>query len=201
MKRESRKIFVFLVAVLACGLVLFTVGCGQDSSVKQEEQKKTSETGSFVKFANEKYGYTISHPADWNFELAGETAGDEYATVVFGNPITGQKIYTMTITVRENPNGYTSKEWAEKVSDNTYAEGPETMTYESAKDTKVGGQDAYMLYGVFSFDRSDEVIYVAHDKYVYEISFPIAAENPNLADPVANNEVVYKMLETFTFTK
>jgi len=74
------------------------------------------------------------------------------------------------------------------------------VSYESAEETSVDGEKAYQLNGVYAFDRTDDVIYVAHSDYVYQITFPVAEDNPNLSDPVANNKIVNEMLETFTFT-
>jgi len=142
-------------------------------------------------FTNEQYGYQIDVPPGWDvrFSLDSERKITDYNYIYINKK--GEKAqFPFIITVAKNPNRYSSKEFAK------WGEG----YYEKEYETIIGDNyKAYEFYNVWAGDQGDERIFLAKGSIVVEFSFPIAKENPNLDNPIENNQLIYQALKTFKF--
>jgi len=103
MKKVNPKLFALMATGLVVGLVLVGAGCGDPNTDTNSTTTPTTTTTSddYSTLVNKDYGYEIQYPNNWTYELSGGADGEGYATVVIGNPISGQQTYTMTIDVQE----------------------------------------------------------------------------------------------------
>src|SRR3989344_6899618 len=142
-------------------------------------------------FTNEQYGYQIDVPPGWDvrFSLDSERKIMNYKQICIGG-CEGRKIYSLVINILDNPNKHSSKEFIR------WGEG----YYEKEYETIIGDNyKAYEFYNVWAGDQGDERIFLAKGSIVVEFSFPIAKENPNLDNPIENNQLIYQALKTFKF--
>ncbi len=136
-------------------------------------------------FKNEEYNYQIDIPPGW--EVKPPQQENRY---VYINKKGEKAQFPLVITIQDNPNKYSSKEfvhWGKGYYDKEY----EVIIGDSYK--------AYEFYNVWAGDQHEEIIYLAKDDIVIQFSFPIARENPNLDNPIENNQLVHQALKTFKF--
>jgi len=205
MSKTSRKLLIFIL--LAClSLVVSaclktpqvninqTVNVNQNTNAEPYDSLNTFweiDEENWKTFVNEKYGYQIDIPPCWDVRFSLDSEGNimDYKQICVGS-CEGRKIYSLIINISENPDKYSSKEfihWGEGYYDKEF----EVIVGDSYK--------AYEFYGVWAGDQGEEVIFLTKDDIAIQFSFPIARENPNLDNPIENNQLVHQALETFRF--
>lgn len=153
-------------------------------------------------YTNEQYGFTVQYPEDWEVYEPGEASAT--ILVSFGHPLNGKQNYVMNIQINENPAQLSSKEWVEEMlakaqQDYDVKARPDLIKYQEKYELTLANLPAYELDDVFAFDQSNEQIYLANNTNVFEFSFPVAEENPNLSAAIKNNQIIHQILSTFKF--
>jgi hypothetical protein len=153
-------------------------------------------------YTNEKYKFRIQYPGDW--ELSETKSASAKGIVYFGHPLNGKLTYVMYVLALPNPEKLSSKAFVEKMLAQIQAEynegvRPSTVKYESAKELTLADSDAYELEDVFAYDQNEEEIYLAKGENVFQFTFPVAEENSNFSEPIANNQIIHQMLNTLEF--
>src|SRR3989338_3729326 len=144
----------------------------------------TVDSESWQTFVNKEYGYQIDVPPGWDTRV-----GPDSKQVCIGN-CEGMKTYSLRISIEDNPQKYSSKDFVHW--DKQY--------YDKEYPVVVGdGYEAYEFYNVWGGDESNEIIFLAKDDIVIRFSFSIARENTNLDNPIENNALVHEALKTFKF--
>lgn len=184
-------IIIAALAILVGGVVVWQYSRMPEIKVLRKTQLE-DETADWKTYRNEEYGFEIKYPDGWTLNL-------NPTVIIFGHPAIGKVVFTFILSVFENANTeqLSSKQWVEKMVINV----PRGYTYKDEYEVTIADLPAYELNRVFAVDQNEERIYLSKDSYIFEFSFPVAEENPNLTNPVENNRIIHKMLSTFKFTK
>jgi len=197
MQKMAKKLIVF---TLLAGLSLVAVACLKKPTVNTNQPgNQNINTGPsdtlntrweideehWKIFTNEKYRYQIDIPPGWEVKVPQR----EY-TYVYINKKGQDAQFPFLITIEDNPDELSSKDFAH------WGKG----YYDKEFEAIIGDSyTAYELYNVWAGDEGDERIYLAKGDIVILFSFPIAKENPNLDNPIENNQLVHQALKTFRF--
>ncbi len=212
----SKKPLFFLTLILL--LTLGLVGCLKKPAVNTNQDQNINvnpidtpnpywiiDDENWKTFTNEEYSYQIDVPPGWEVRFSLNSEGEiiDYRQVCIGG-CEGMKIYSLSVNILDNPNRYSSKEFVSSLR-REYEEYCKkkacgSWRYNKEYETIIGeGYNAYELYNVFAYDQSEEQIFLAKGNTVIKFSFPIAKENPNLDNPIENNQLVHQALKTFQF--
>jgi len=205
MKLEPRKIIflIIVLAVLATGYWFwqsqsFNNPTPSATPAEPSSEASPDETADWKVFRSEAYGYETKYPLEWDYNTNQKDPGIYW----LGHPVNTLEPFWLSIRVFDNPDQLTSKQWVDKIlSENQRLVGSGGIQYKERKELTVAGLPADELYGVMAYDRSDEQIYLAKEDKLFYFNFPVADENPNLADPVGNNKKSWLIINTLKFLK
>lgn len=147
-------------------------------------------------FTSKVFGFSLAYPPTWKKSADALTLTRPH--IAFGNPLTGTTTYTLFVSVYSNPDHLSSEEYvramlasstaADKASGAASGTAPRlTPRFVSQFPRTVNGIPAYELSDIFEYFYQGDRIYIAHGSYVIAFDFPVARENPNIADPIANH--------------
>lgn len=156
------------------------------------------DTKDWKTYVNEEYGFEFKYPKGW------EVLQRNKGMVQIGNPLSGLRVFHLSVSIEDNPNQLSAKSYAENFVKNRLAEierdGVGVVRYDQEFETKVGAFNAYEFKNYFNFDQHSERIYVTQNTHAFVFEFPVAEENPNLNKPIENNAVSHQILSTFKLT-
>jgi hypothetical protein len=152
------------------------------------------------------FGFSFKYPPNWR------SSGDPLTVVnphiFFGNPLNGTTTYTLKVFVYDNPLGLAPADFVRAmIASDTAADasnsagGPAPQLapqFDQAYTTTVAQYPAYELYNVFEYYENAEQIYVQQGKQMLVFDFPVADENPNIANAALNNAMAHAILGTLT---
>lgn len=155
-------------------------------------------------YRNEKYGFEVRYPGDWQLSLDGLNQSNPY--IVWERPFVGLLSYSVQISILSNPERMSAESFAKRIMQESHEEYKKSgigvdLSQVRNHAVSVNGNVGYELPKVFEYDQWTENIFLVNDVYAYQINFPIAQENPNLHDPIRNNASVHQILSTFKFIK
>jgi hypothetical protein len=164
------------------------------------------DTSNWKTYTSAAFGFSFKYPPNW------QSSGDQLSVadphIFFGNPLNGTTTYALKVFIYNNPQDLAPADFvpamiasdtAADASNSAGGPAPQlTPHFSSEYATTVAGYPAYELYGVFEYDQSAEEIYVQQNKQMLVFDFPVADDNPNLANPALNNALVHVILGTLT---
>jgi len=191
---------ILLIAILAVlGIMIYNYFSPvQEQKIiipEQEEQTPIDETANWQTYLNYDYNFQIKYPADWSVSILPEVKD----RINFIAPATQTKIFDFEIRVEANPEKLSSNNFVQKMLQQNKLEEVGRISYKTSQESTINGFPSYELIEVFAYDQNQEWIYLATNEYVFRFAFPVAEENPNLQDPIANNKISRLMLSTFSF--
>ena len=142
------------------------------------------ETADWKTYTNEKYGYSLKYPKDWEYKENMHEGYEKGAIVGFRKPPTKDEgFYDIVIRVADAGNTLTIDEWLARNAKPSIVTSP---THKTIGVDKLPGVE-------FIESNMDEhkAVYLAHNKLV--MSFTIAKDSKYLS-------IFNKMLSTFKFT-
>jgi hypothetical protein len=191
---------ILLIAILAVlGIMIYNYFSPvQEQKIiipEQEEQTPIDETANWQTYLNYDYNFQIKYPADWSVSILPEVKD----RINFIAPATQTKIFDFEIRVEANPEKLSSNNFVQKMLQQNKLEEVGRISYKTSQESTINGFPSYELIEVFAYDQNQEWIYLATNEYIFRFAFPVAEENPNLQDPIANNKISRLMLSTFSF--
>lgn len=203
-KLSSAKLvaFMFILIILLLGTTVFFFY--QNSQLKKQVAllpkpspialATPDPTADWKTYTNIKYHFSFKYPSKWELNDQSGVA----SSLTLG--LSGTQGYFMTINIVDNDKELSVKDYVDKLVSTQGTPGglPE---FDSRENTTIGGLSAVKLLNVFAFEEGDDKIFVAFENYILNISHPTKQENPNLQDPIANYDIVQKILSTFKFTE
>jgi len=187
---EIILIIVGVLIICGGGYYLFTQKLTQSQqSISTPQPTTQDETADWQIYRNEKYGFEIKYPNDWQLEdLSNESIS--YCNITINGPESNTSysgLYSLCLAIDEN----TDKLSVQDID--------VVQRYTKKEQFLFNGLEAVEFNGVFAFDRSEDIIYIISKEYIFAFSFPSAEENSNFSEPVKNNTIARKILSTFKF--
>jgi hypothetical protein len=215
MKKRQRRVAIWTVVVVV--IVLLAAGGFALAKWKPAAWRAgvdfvsgvTPPPAGWVPYRNTTYGFSLFYPPNW--QVVTSTLESDPPAVLFGNPATGTTTYTLRLSIEKNPDQLSSSAYVAQMLADVKARdeaaaaiGPAPQTgvmFASATAFSVDSDQAYELNNVFEFDHQGEQIYFSHGSETLLFDFPTFDQNPNIANPAANNAIAHQIFGTLTFIK
>lgn len=205
-KTDSRSGMYFVLAialtVIALGGLYFYIRQVSENVNTETPviETPTDEFADWQTYRNDKYEFELKYPESWQLSEMNLDSGDN-PFIVLGNPLEGLQVYPIYIFIHQNNENLSPEAFVNNLLAEAPKEGPGGIIFEDKYPVTAGNLQGYELYKVFAFDKHEERVYLGNGKFIYQISYPVAEDNPNLSSPTDNNKTAKQILSTFKFTK
>ncbi len=175
-----------------------------NKKIDGKQNQVEGDTSSWQTYRNENLGIEFKYPIQFSVEYVADSNVNKQIIQVRDY----EAMISHDIEILENPSRLTSKQYVEKILEDARKEyegnegkipKPYLLSYKEKRELTITDLPAYELYGVFAYDRNEELIYLAKDDLVYFFSFPVAEENPNLPNAIEINKITKQILSTLRF--